>query len=150
MIKIVKTNSKNVDFIELVRQLDVYLAEKDGEEHSFYDQFNKIDAINNVIVLYDNDSAVACGAIKKYDDNTMEVKRMFTRLEARSKGFAGIIIDELEKWAFELSYNKCILETGVRQKEAIQFYNKSNYKVIPNYGQYIGIENSICFQKELI
>ncbi len=75
---------------------------------------------------------------------------MFTKLEARSKGFAGIIIDELEKWAFELSYNKCILETGVRQKEAIQFYNKSNYKVIPNYGQYIGVENSICFQKELI
>ncbi|CAM3836199.1 MULTISPECIES: GNAT family N-acetyltransferase [Flavobacterium] len=150
MIKIVKTNSKNVDFIELVRQLDIYLAEKDGEEHSFYDQFNKIDSINNVIVLYDNDSAVACGAIKKYDDDTMEVKRMFTKLEARGKGFAGIIIDELEKWAFELSYNKCILETGVRQKEAIQFYNKSNYKVIPNYGQYIGVENSICFQKELI
>lgn len=150
MIKIVKTNSKNVDFIELVRQLDIYLAEKDGEEHSFYDQFNKIDAINNVIVLYDNDSVVACGAIKKYDDDTMEVKRMFTKLEARGKGFAGIIIDELEKWAFELSYNKCILETGVRQKEAIQFYNKSNYKVIPNYGQYIGVENSICFQKELI
>lgn len=150
MIKIVKTNSKNVDFIELVRQLDIYLAEKDGDEHSFYDQFNKIDAINNVIVLYDNDSAVACGAIKKYDDDTVEVKRMFTKLEARGKGFAGIIIDELEKWAFELSYNKCILETGVRQKEAIQFYDKSNYKVIPNYGQYIGVENSICFQKELI
>ena len=150
MIKIVKTNSKNVDFIELVRQLDIYLAEKDGDEHSFYDQFNKSDAINNVIVLYDNDSAVACGAIKKYDDDTVEVKRMFTKLEARGKGFAGIIIDELEKWAFELSYNKCILETGVRQKEAIQFYDKSNYKVIPNYGQYIGVENSICFQKELI
>ena len=149
MIEIVRTDSKNTNFIALVQLLDVYLAEKDGEEHDFYDQFNKIDTINNVIILFENNIAVACGAIKPFDKQTMEIKRMFTKTEARKKGFAKMIINELEKWAFELSYNKCILETGIRQIEAIQFYHNNNYQVIPNYGQYEGIENSICFQKKL-
>lgn len=149
MVDIVKTDSKNNDFIDLVRQLDVYLAEKDGDEHGFYNQFNKIDAINYVVVVYENNEAVACGAIKEFDATTMEVKRMFTKPEVRNKGYASVIINELEKWSLDMSFKRCILETGIRQKEAIQFYYKNNYKVIPNYGQYKGIENSICFQKLL-
>ena len=149
MIEIVRTDSKNNDFIDLVRELDIYLAEKDGDEHSFYNQFNKIDAINYVLVVYENNRAVACGAIKEFDATTMEVKRMFTKPEVRSKGYASRIINELERWSLEMSFKICILETGIKQKEAIQFYFKNNYKVIPNYGQYKGVENSICFQKLL-
>jgi GNAT superfamily N-acetyltransferase len=80
----------------------------------------------------------------------MEVKRMYTAEEARSKGIASMILAELEKWAAELNYAKCILETGLRQPEAIALYIKNGYKTIPNYGQYAGIENSVCFMKTIL
>ncbi len=149
MIKLIRANSDNPDFINLVKQLDAYLAEKDGNEHSFYAQYNKIDKIKYAIVAYENDIPLACGAIKEYDSKTMEVKRMFTLPESRGKGIAAEVLIELENWAKELSYKKCILETGKRQPEAIRLYEKKGYKQIPNYGQYINMGNSVCFEKYL-
>ena len=149
MLTITRTNSSNQDFINLVKELDAYLAEKDGREHAFYDLYNKLDKIKHAVVAYEMDQAVGCGAIKEYDKNTMEVKRMFTLPECRGKGVATKILNELEKWTTELGYKKCILETGKRQPEAIALYKKSGYKNIPNYGQYTGMNNSVCFQKEM-
>lgn len=146
-LKTVRTNSENKDFINLVKQLDAYLKITDGDEHDFYNQFNNIDVLKNVIVIYKNEVAVGCGAIKKYNSEAVEVKRMFVSLDERGKGFAQKLLTELEIWAKELGYNKCILETGKRQVEAVKFYHKCNYKVIPNYGQYKAMENSICFEK---
>ena len=144
-----RTTSENPDFQKLVKQLDAYLAVMDGEEHAFYHQYNKIDMLKNCIVIFDNDEAVTCGAIKEFDSKSMEVKRMFTLPEKRGKGLASKILTELETWTKELGYEKTFLETGKRQTEAIALYNKCGYKVIPNYGQYIGIDNSICFEKKL-
>lgn len=149
MIRLFRTDSGNKDFIRLVKELDADLAVRDGEEHSFYSQFNKVDMIRHVVVAYQNNIAISCGAIKEYDPKTMEVKRMFTIPENRGKGFAGLILLELENWAREINFEKCILETGKRQAEAIGLYQKSGYDIIPNYGQYAGIENSICFMKKL-
>lgn len=148
-MKILRTTSENFNFQKLVKQLDAYLAVMDGEEHGFYDQYNKIDSLKNCIVIFDNDEAVACGAIKAFDKQSMEVKRMFTLPEKRGKGLASAILNELESWTKELGYEKTILETGKRQTEAVALYQKCNYKVIPNYGQYAGVENSVCFEKEL-
>lgn len=148
-MKILRTNSENFNFQKLVKQLDAYLAVMDGEEHGFYDQYNKIDSLKNCIVIFDNDEAVACGAIKAFDKQSMEVKRMFTLPEKRGNGLASAILNELESWTKELGYEKTILETGKRQTEAVALYQKCNYKVIPNYGQYAGVENSVCFEKEL-
>jgi len=148
-MKIIRTTSENQDFQNLVKQLDIYLAKMDGDEHDFYHQFNKIDMLKNCVVIYDNDEAVACGAIKELDSNFMEVKRMFTIPEKRGKGLASAILKELETWTKELGHKKTILETGKRQTKAVELYNKCGYKIIPNYGQYIGVENSVCFEKEL-
>ena len=147
MITIKRTNSDDLDFQLLVRELDNELVIRDGEEHSFYAQFNKIDAIKHVVVAYENDVAVGCGAIKSFDENSMEVKRMFVPLEGRGKGIASIVLKELEKWTLELGYKKCVLETGYKQPEAIRLYEKNDYAKIPNYGQYIEMDNSICFEK---
>jgi GNAT superfamily N-acetyltransferase len=149
MIKLIRTNSDNKDFIELVKYLDADLAVRDGDEHSFYAQFNKIDKIKYVIVAYENDKPIGCGAIKEYSQNAMEIKRMYTSLTSRGKGTASKILTELERWATELSYKKCILETGKKQPEAIALYKKNGYKLISNYGQYAGVENSLCFEKEI-
>ena len=149
MIKIIRASSDNQDFIELVKYLDAYLAEKDGDDHSFYAQFNKIDKIRHVVVAYDNDEPVACGAIKQHTSTTVEIKRMYTSPESRGKGIATKVLTELEVWATELCYKKCILETGKRQPEAIRLYKKNGYKLIPNYGQYAEVDNSVCFEKDL-
>jgi putative acetyltransferase len=149
MLKITRTNSESKDFIDLVKQLDADLAIRDGEDHSFYAQFNKIENIKYAIVAYDNEKPVGCGAIKRYDNDTIEVKRMFVLPANRGKGIAVQILNELEKWAKELNYKKCVLETGQKQPEAIALYKRNGYKQIPNYGQYIGIENSVCFEKVL-
>lgn len=149
MIQLIRTNSGNADFISLVKHLDAELAIRDGDEHSFYDQFNKIDTIKHVVVAYENDIPIACGAIKEFDPTTMELKRMYTLPVHRGKGMATKVLTELETWAKELNYKKCILETGKKQPEAIKLYKKNGYNVIPNYGQYSGMENSVCFEKEI-
>ena len=149
MTTIIRTHSDDKDFIELVQYLDAYLAEVDGKDHAFYAQFNKTDKIKQVVLAYENDMAMGCGAIKQYDDHTMEVKRMYTLTQNRGKGIASSILQELENWAKELHYSRSILETGKKQTEAISLYKKSGYSIIPNYGQYVGIENSVCFEKAL-
>lgn len=150
MIKLIRTDSSNKDFIELVCLLDKELQIRDGAEHTFYAQYNKIDKIKNVVVAYEDDVTVGCGAIKEYEPGTMEVKRMFVKDEYRSKGIATFVLLELEKWTRELGYSKCILETGLKQPEAIRLYTKNNYSVIPNYGQYAGVDNSVCMEKVLV
>jgi putative acetyltransferase len=149
MIGIIRTDSSDKDFVMLVKQLDADLAERDGIDHSFYAQFNKIDKIKYVVVAYDNNKPAGCGAIKEFTSKTMEIKRMYTTPEYRGKGIASKVLTELETWAAELSYRKCVLETGKRQPEAIGLYKKNGYEPIPNYGQYAGVENSLCFEKEI-
>lgn len=149
MIKLFRTDSGNKDFIELVRLLDAELAERDGEDHSFYDQFNAIADLKHTVIAVRNDIPVGCGAIKKLNDQSVEVKRMYVINSQRGKGIAGMILTELERWSVELGYPKCRLETGKRQPEAIALYEKKGYLKISNYGQYKGIENSLCFEKLL-
>ena len=149
MLTFLRTNSTHQDFIFLVRQLDIELATIDGDEHSFYVQYNKIDKINHVIIAYENELPIACGAIKQFSENTMEVKRMYILAPYRGKGTASGVLIQLEKWAAEMNYSHCILETGVRQPAAIRLYEKNGYLPVPNYGQYAGVENSRCFEKAL-
>ena len=150
MIVLKRTNSDDKDFQKLVEELDKDLAIRDGEDHSFYAQFNKINAIKYVVIAYDFDKPVGCGAIKEYSDNTMEVKRMFVPLERRGQGIASLVLRELELWTKELNFKNCILETGRKQPEAIKLYIKNNYHIIPNYGQYTNVESSVCFEKNIL
>lgn len=148
-MKLVRTNSENPDFINLVKDLDAYLEVTDGDEHAFYKQYNNIDVLKHTVVAYINGKPVGCGAFKKFDKDSVEIKRMFTDTSTRGKGIASKILAELEIWASELKYKSCILETGIRQIEAVNFYKKNKYTPIPNYGQYINISNSLCFKKML-
>ncbi|AXT20797.1 GNAT family N-acetyltransferase [Flavobacteriaceae bacterium AU392] len=150
MIKAVRTNSRHKGFINLVKELDAYLKIVDGEDHSFYNQFNNIDTLQNVVIIYLDNILAGCGAFKIFNDNCVEIKRIYTKPEARNKSIASKILNELELWAKELGFTSTILETGIRQVEAVQFYKKNNYNIIPNYGQYTGVDNSLCFKKELI
>lgn len=149
MIELIRTTSENPDFQSLVSKLDQYLAIRNGESNDFYTQFNKIDLIQHVIVAYMDDKAVGCGAIKQFDQDSMEVKRMFVLPECRGQGVAGEVLKGLELWAGDLGMEKCVLETGDDMADAIGLYQKFGYLRIPNYGQYFGVEGSVCFEKSL-
>jgi putative acetyltransferase len=149
MITIQRTDSGNGDFLALVKLLDADLAFRDGADHSFYSQFNTLDRIRFVVLAYDEKTPAGCGAIKEHAPGIMEVKRMYVSPDRRRQGIATRVLAELEAWAKELHAEKCILETGRKQPEAIGLYRQHGYRLIPNYGQYAGVDNSVCFEKDL-
>ena len=142
-----KTTSDNIDFKKLVAELDYHLTDFYGEEQDFFDKHNKVDAIKNVIIIYDNDIPIGCGGIKEYSNLIMEIKRMYIKPEYRGQGIASNILLSLENWATELGYSSTILETLKAKESVISMYSKNGYKIIPNYGQYENIESSVCMRK---
>ncbi|KLT68729.1 GNAT family N-acetyltransferase [Flavobacterium sp. ABG] len=144
-----RTNSDDADFLKLVVLLDQDLKIRDGEDHAFYNQFNKTDTIKHAIVYYENGIAVACGAFREKTNDTVEIKRMYVHFEHRKKGIASIILKELETWAAEVQYKYTILETGKNQPEAIALYQKQKYTTTPNYPPYEEMDNSVCMKKTL-
>lgn len=147
MITITRTNSDNPEFRNLIILLDQDLSIRDGNDHAFFAQFNKLDKIKYAVIAHYNGIPAGTGAIREYSETEMEVKRMFVLPELRGKGIAQAVLAELEKWSAELGYGRCILETGQKQPEAIRLYQKSGYTQIPNYGQYAEVESSVCMEK---
>ena len=150
MLSLVKTNSDSSDFYSLVALLDAALQERYGEQQSFFSKFNKLDHIHHVIVAYETNQPLGCGAFKEYELGIAEIKRMYVKPLLRGRGIAAEILTALEQWAKEEGYTRCILETAIKQPEAIRLYEKTGYSRIPNYGQYIGVEISLCMQKPLL
>jgi len=147
-MKLLKTNSNHPDFQKLTRLFDDYLVEIDGDEKDFFAQYNQI-YIDNVIVCYEDEIAVGCGAFKEYEPTVAEIKRMFVLPEKRGNGIASTVLNFLEIWAKENGFQHAILETSNQLTNAISLYQKSGYEVIPNYGQYIDVESSVCMKKIL-
>ena len=146
-MQLLRTNSDNLDFKSLSALFDDYLVDIDGEEKDFFAFYNNVQ-LDTVLVVYENSEAVGCGAFKKFDENTAEIKRMFIHPNHRNKGIASLVLTELELWASEFGFSSFILETSPKLTSAIAMYEKTGYQLIPNYGQYIGVENSICMKKD--
>ena len=149
MIEYRRISLPNNDFYTLVKDLDKELAVSDGDLHDYYHQYNGLEDIKHVVVAYKDQQAVGCGAIKSYDANTMEVKRMYVNDDHRKCGIGAAILKELEKYALDLDITRLILETGNMQPDAIRLYQRSGYTIIDNYDLYKDMDNSICFQKRL-
>ena len=149
-MRLIRTESKNPDFLSLVELLDADLAERDGEDHAFYSLYNGLDQIRHAVLCYESGGkAVGCGAMKRVGPGTMEVKRMYVLTDQRGAGIATRVLRELEKWASDLKMTRIILETGKRQPEAISLYEKNGYLRTENFEPYVGVENSVCFEKQL-
>ncbi len=144
-----RTDADHSDFIKLVSMLDEELKVHNGDSHMFRAQFNTLSKIKHAVVVYTGGIATGIGAIREYAPGTMEVKRMYVLQEFRGRGSAVVILKELEKWASELGYSECILETATYLPAAVKLYERSGYERTPNYGQYIGVEASVCMRKSL-
>ena len=150
MIELKRTTSDNEGFRILIRELDKELRNNYDTVQAIYDQFNIIENNQNVIVAYGDGMPVGCGCFKKFGNHSVEIKRMFVKPGYRGQKIGASVLNELEKWAKELNNTSTILETGTKQIEAIQLYQKSGYIVIENYGPYKDLPDSVCMKKALV
>lgn len=150
-MRFIYTNGENPDFIGLCHDLDDFLNELVGGEknRAEYIPYNKLDDIHDVIVAYDEDIPVGSAGFKKYDDECAEVKRVFIKREYQGKGISKKLMELLEERAKNKGYKYLILESGEPLAAAMSLYRKIGYKVIPNYGQYKDMPDSVCMKKEL-
>ena len=149
MNTVLRVNSNNKDFQELIKLLDTELNSRYGIVQEELNKFNIIETIDTVVIGYIDNNPIGCGCFKIYDTNSIEIKRMIVKDDFRGTGIAKMILTELENWATEKGFFESILETGIKQPDAIRFYTKLGYSKIDNYGQYIGNRNSVCMSKEL-
>ena len=150
-MKIVYTNGSDKDFVDLCQMLDDNLNDIVGgeQQRKQYVQFNVLNDIHDVFVVYLDNVPVGCASFKKYDDHAAEVKRVFVRKEHRGKGISKQLMSEIEDLAKRKGFTKLILETGVPLVEAHALYKKLGFQIIDNYGQYKDMKGSICMQKEI-
>lgn len=150
-MKFVYTDGANSDFIKLCRDLDSFLNELVGgeENRAQYVPYNRLDDIHDAIVAYDGDFPIGCAAFKKYDDECAEVKRVFIKREYRGKGISKKLMELLENSAKKQGFRSLILESGEPLVAAMALYKKIGYKIIPNYGQYKDMPESVCMKKNI-
>lgn len=147
----IRTDGKNQDFIENCRLLDMDLDRRVGKvvKREKYTKYNQLDEIREAIVVYDGKKAVGGGAIRRYDDKNVELKRVFVHPEYQGQGIGSRLVSMLMEWAVELGYERMILETGELLAESCAVYRKLGFEVIPNYGPYVNMPESLCMAKEL-
>ncbi len=147
----VRTDGKNEDFIENCRLLDMDLDRRVGRQikREKYEKFNQLDEIREAIVVYDHGRAVGGGAIRRYDDENVELKRVFVQNEYQGQGIGSRLVSLLIEWAAQLGYRRMILETGELLAESCAVYKKLGFEVIPNYGPYADMPESLCMAKTI-
>ncbi|MFC0513631.1 GNAT family N-acetyltransferase [Mucilaginibacter angelicae] len=148
-VTLIRTNSDNPDFRLLVTELDADLRLRNGDMMNIYDQHNIIEKNDTVVIAYTDQIPAGCGCFKAFDQDSVEVKRMFVRPGARGNGISKIVLNELETWALESGFKHAVLESAGKQVEAHNLYQKSGYGRIPNYGPYVNLPYSFCFMKTL-
>jgi ribosomal protein S18 acetylase RimI-like enzyme len=92
---------------------------------------------------------IGCGALRRIDDGTVELKRMYVAPSGRRRGIARRILAELERLAAGFGYRAIRLETGAESPEAIGLYEACGYGRVATFGSYIGNPRSLCFEKIL-
>ena len=144
-IKTASANSSEIKFLTNDLHNDLELIYGKGLIEDFTEENSQM------VVFYvaydDNENAVACGALKHFDDSTAEIKRMYVRPDYRGRGISKSILSELEDKAIELNYNRLVLETGLKQPEAMNLYTKFGYRPLKCYGRHADDPDSRCFEK---
>lgn len=146
-----RTDGTDKDFIENCRLLDMDLDRRVGKiiQREKYNRYNQLDEIREAIVIYEKDSPIGGGAIRRYSEDEIELKRIFVHPEYQGRGIGTMLVSALIEWAAELGYHRMILETGALLAESCAVYKKLGFEVIPNYGPYINMPESLCMARNL-
>lgn len=146
-LQIVEADNK--DYAMLAQKLDEYYFELVGDIQFKYAEVNKPYNMNAICVVYENDEPIGCGAWKKIDDETAEIKRIYVLPQHRRKGAASMIVTEMEKDAAKTGRRRFILETARTTMDSASLYLSLGYEEIDYYGSPAGAENCRCFKKEI-
>ena len=149
MLTLTRTNGSDPAFCAMIAELDEELKERYGAQMEFFGPHNHSADVQQALVLLWDNVPVGCGCFKPFSVDTVEMKRIFVQRAFRGKRLARALMAELEAWAHESGYAFAVLETGVLQPEAIRLYEAAGYTRIPNYPPYVGVKESVCFQKKL-
>ena len=150
VIALQRTTGDDPRLPALIRQLDANLRANYGAIQAQYAKFNQMkDESPFVLALDESGAPIGCGSFRPYDDTAAEVKRMFVAEDARRRGVARAVLDELETWAREQGFTATILETGPLQREAIALYERCGYARCDAFGPYVGMAASVCMRKAL-
>ena len=151
MITIKRTTFDDPSVKTLIQKLDKELWERYPTEQAFFDNFNKLPEDARVVIAFDGENAVGCGAFKPLatPEKAVEIKRMYVDPKMRGRAIGVLILENLETWAKEEGFELAQLETGNNQPEAVRLYEKVGYYWIENYEPYVGVKSSICFEKKL-
>lgn len=149
MLSYTRCDGDDPDFRALIVALDEELLIRYGAQMEFFGPHNKSAGVANALVVRLDGEPAGCGCFKPFLDGSVEMKRIFVPARFRGRGVVRAMMAELERWAAELGYRSAVLETGILQPEAIRLYEAAGYQRIPNYEPYVGVKESICFQKFL-
>lgn len=149
--KFKSTDGADKDFLWLCEKLDENLDELVAGkiDRTKYTPFNQSEEIRDVILIYDGDKIIGGGSFRFYDDEHAELKRVWLDVSYRGEGLGAELLRRLEASAKIKGYTYMILESGNLLAEAMKLYRRAGYKVIPNYGPYVNMEESVCMQKKL-
>ena len=121
-----------------------------GATHFGLDPAEVSDGRGAFLVIYQEETPVGCGAVRRIDSETAELKRMYVSPALRGRGLGRRLVAALEAEARALGVRRLILETGIRQSAALALYRATGFQSIPLYGEYLrSPETSICLGKVL-
>ncbi|HWM19434.1 MAG TPA: GNAT family N-acetyltransferase [Ilumatobacteraceae bacterium] len=165
-----RTSLEDPDALDLIARLNDELTgryDDPSDNHFRLEPDDVSPGIGAVVVGRLADRAVACGAIRRIRDldgdidgdidsdsdgtgrRIAEIKRMYVVPDARGNKLGAAVLDRLEHEATELGIDQIVLETGSRQPEAIQMYERAGFTARERWGEYAHAPHSRCFEKRL-
>jgi putative acetyltransferase len=137
---------------ELIAALNAELSKQypeEGATHFRLDPDEVAEGNGAFLVALCNNEPIGCGAVRRIEEGSGELKRMYVHPQARGLGIGRALLAALEAEAQALGLTRLLLETGTRQTEALGLYRQAGFSDIPAYGEYINSPLSVCMAKEL-
>jgi GNAT superfamily N-acetyltransferase len=140
----------STDAQRLIAALDAHLASRYSAEQRFGPNLRPqqiAPGLGTFVIARAEGRAVGCGAVRRLDEMSAEVKRMYVEPELRGRGIAKLILDHLEAAALVMGIRRLVLETGINQAEAIGLYRRMGFDPVRCWGEYADVLTSVCFEK---
>ena len=149
-VKLTITDKHNADFLRLTRQLVSEYVAQFGMEALAYCPEEALEQVACALVAHCGGVPVASGALRRLDDTTAELMRIYVLPEHRRQGLGAMIVGALEREAKRLEFERLSLVTGADMPDALSLYDRLGYSRIENYGSNCGDEICVCMAKRLL
>lgn len=144
------TSETSLTLIQALNSELQSLYSQPGATHFRLDPEEVAEGRGVFLVLSRDGVPVGCGALRRLDHETAELKRMYVAPEFRGTGLGRRLVSALEEQAHTLGVRRLVLETGILQAAALALYRGMGFEPIPLYGEYcLSPDTSVCLGKEL-